>query len=83
MKTRLKIKDVALISLGVIIVVLSCMLFVVFVVFIAVKQPIAFMGALICGVCFFVVLGDLIEMLYKLYKERNEKEKDEKVTIKI
>lgn len=83
MKTRLKIKDVALISLGVIIVVLSCMLFVVFVVFIAVKQPIAFMGALISGAGFFMILGDLIETLYELYKERNQKEKDEKVTIKI
>ena len=62
---------------------LSCLLFVAFVIFIAVKQTIAFMGALICGMCFFVVLGDLIEMLYKLYKERNQKEKDEKVNIKI
>lgn len=74
MKTRVKIKDILFVSFGVTLLVVACMIFVGCVVFIAVRQPIAFMGALICGACFFVVLGDLIETLYKLYKERNKKE---------
>jgi len=63
--------------------VVACLIFVGCVVFVAIKQPIAFMGALISGAGFFMILGDLIETLYELYKERNQKEKDEKVTIKI
>ena len=74
MKTRVKIKDMLLISLGVIVLVLVCLFFVGFVVFIAIKQPLAFMGVLICGAGFFMMLGDIIEILYRLYKERNKKD---------
>lgn len=73
MKTRVKIKDLALISLGVFIVVLSCLLFVGCAVYLAIKEPFAFFGALLFGVGFFLVLGDLIEAFYDLYKERNKK----------
>lgn len=83
MKIRVKIKEMVLISFGTIILVVACLIFVGCVVFVAIKQPIAFMGALISGAGFFMILGDLIETLYELYKERNQKEKDEKVTIKI
>ena len=83
MKTRVKIKEMVLISFGTIILVVACMIFVGCVFFFAIKQPLAFFCALLCGAGFFMVLGDLIEILYELYKERNQKEKDEKVTIKI
>lgn len=73
MKTRIKIKDVAFISLGVVIVVLSCLLFVGCVVYLAIKEPFAFFCALLCGVGFFLVLRDLIEAFYEFYKERNKK----------
>lgn len=77
MKTRVKIKEVVLISFGAIILVVACLIFVGCVVFIAIKQPLAFMGGLICGAVFFMMLGDIIEMFYEIYKERNKK--DEKV----
>lgn len=77
MKARVKIKNILLISLGVFVLVLACLFFVGFVVFIAIKQPLAFMGALICGAGFFMMLGDVIEMFYEIYKERNKK--DEKI----
>jgi len=84
MKARVKIKNILLISLGVFVLVLACLFFVGCVVFIAVKQPLAFFCVLIiCGAGFFMVLGDLIETLYELYKERNKKEKDEKEDEKV
>ena len=77
MKARVKIKNILLISLGVFVLVLACLFFVGFVVFIAIKQHLAFMGALICGAGLFMMLGGVIEMFYEIYKERNKK--DEKV----
>lgn len=76
MKARVKIKNILLISLGVFVLVLACLFFVGFVVFIAIKQPLAFMGGS-CGAGFFMMLRDVIEMFYEIYKERNKK--DEKV----
>ena len=71
--------DLAWLVLGAALCIFACMMFLVFVVEIAVRSPFALLGALVLGAASFVLLSDFRTTL-EVYKERKKSEKkDEKV----
>ncbi|WP_060828102.1 hypothetical protein [Tannerella forsythia] len=72
--------DLAWMVLGAALCIVACVTLVVCVVEIAVKQPVALLGALFCCAALFIMLGNFIEVALEIYKNRKKNEKqDEKV----
>lgn len=63
--------------LGTALCLVMCVTLVVCVVEIAVKLPLALLGALFCGSAFFVLLGDIIKAALEVYNDRNKSKKEE------
>ena len=66
--------------LGAALCIVACVTLVVCVVEIAVRQPLALLGALFCGAALLIMFGNFIEVALAIYKDRKKNEKeDEKV----